>query len=63
MKKKCHDYNKEIKLSKNRIPTRDEIQKIEVLASILKEIDTNKLKKNINNYIAPYFGLIKNDDI
>ena len=26
---------------------------------MLKEIDKDKLKKNINNYIAPHFGLVK----
>ena len=29
------------------------------LANILNEIDKDKLKKNINNYIAPHFGLVQ----
>ncbi len=43
----------------NKIPTQDEVKRFEVLANILKEIDQDKLKKNINNYIAPHFGLVK----
>lgn len=41
------------------IPTKKDTERFEVLAGILKEIDKDKLKKNINNYIAPYFGLVK----
>jgi hypothetical protein len=59
LKKKCRDYNEEMKKNIKRIPTPEEIKRFEVLANILKEIDQDKLKKNINNYIAPYFGLVK----
>ncbi len=59
LKKKCRDYNDEMKKNINKIPTIDEAKRFEVLANILKEIDQDKLKKNINNYIAPYFGLVK----
>jgi hypothetical protein len=59
LKKKCKDYNEELKINTKKIPTVDEIKMFEVLADILKEIDKDKLKKNINNYIAPYFGLDK----
>ncbi len=59
LKKKCRNYNNEMKKNINKIPTADEVKRFEVLASILKEIDQDKLKKNINNYIAPYFGLVK----
>ena len=59
LKKKCREYNKEMKKNVSKIPTMDEIKKFEVLAYIMKEIDTNKLKTNINNYIAPHFGLNK----
>ena len=32
----------------------------ETLSNLLKEkIDQDILKKNINNYIAPHFGLVK----
>ena len=48
-----------MKKNLNKIPTVEEVKKFEVLANILKEIDQDKLKKNINNYIAPYFGLFK----
>ena len=59
LKKKCRDYNNEMKKNASKIPTMDEIKKFEVLAYIMKEIDTDKLKTNINNYIAPHFGLDK----
>ncbi len=59
LKKKCKEYNREMKLNTKKIPTVDEIKRFEVLADILKEIDRDKLKKNINNYIAPYFVLDK----
>ncbi len=42
-----------------KVPTKEEAEIFEVLASILKELDKDKLKKNINNYIAPHFGLVK----
>lgn len=57
LKKKCNEYHKEIKKSSKKIPTREDIEKFEVLNGILKEIDSDKIKKNINNYIAPHFGL------
>ncbi len=59
LKKKCRNYNNEMKKNTNKIPTADEVKRFEVLANILKEIDQDKLKKNINNYIAPHFGLAK----
>ncbi len=59
LKKKCKEYNQEMKRNTKKIPTVDEIKRFEVLADILKEIDRDKLKKNINNYIAPYFVLDK----
>ena len=48
-----------MKKNKKKVPTKDEALRFEVLSSILKEIDTDKLKKNINNYITPHFGLVK----
>jgi cellobiose-specific phosphotransferase system component IIB len=59
LKKKCNDYNKEIKKNTNKIPTYEEMEQFVTLANILNEIDKDKLKKNINNYIAPYFELIR----
>lgn len=59
LKKKCREHNKAMSQNKKKIPTKEEAQRFEVLSSILKEIDKDKLKKNINNYIAPYFGLAK----
>jgi len=59
LKKKCRDHNEEMKKNKKKIPTKEEAQRFEVLSSILKEIDKDKLKKNINNYIAPHFGLVR----
>jgi hypothetical protein len=59
LKKKCREYNEEIKKNVKKIPTKKDAERFEVLAGILKEIDKDKLKKNINNYIAPYFGLVK----
>ena len=59
LKKNCRKYNSEMKKNKNKIPTMDEIKKFEVLANMMKEIDTDKLKTNINNYIAPYFSIVK----
>ena len=59
LKKKCRDYNKEMKKNVKKIPTKEEAERFEVLANILKEIDKDRLKKNINNYIAPHFGLVK----
>ena len=55
--------NKEIynnnTIKEKKIPTKEEALRFEVLSSILKEIDKDKLKKNINKYITPYFGLVK----
>ena len=59
LKKKCREHNEEMKKNKKKVPTKEEAQRFEVLSSILKEIDKDKLKKNINNYIAPHFGLVK----
>jgi len=59
LKKKCRDYNNEMKKNTIKVPTPDEVVRFEALANILKEIDQDKLKKNINNYIAPHFGLLK----
>jgi hypothetical protein len=59
LKKKCREHNKDMSKNKKKIPTKEEALRFEVLSSILKEIDKDKLKKNINNYIAPYFGLVK----
>jgi hypothetical protein len=59
LKKKCRDYNDEMKKNIKKVPTQEEVKRFEVLANILKEIDQDKLKKNINNYIAPHFGLVK----
>ena len=59
LKKKCREYNKEMELNSKKIPTLEETEKFKTLSSILKEIDKDKLRKNINNYIAPYFGLVK----
>ena len=59
LKKKCREYNEEMKRNSKKIPTKQDTERFEVLASILKEIDKDKLKKNINNYIAPHFGLVK----
>jgi len=59
LKKKCKEYNEEMKKNIKKIPTQEEVKRFEVLANILKEIENNKLKKNINNYIAPYFVLNK----
>ena len=59
IKKKIRNYNIEMKKNRNKIPTMDEIKKYEALTSIKKDIDTNKLKTNINTYIGPHFGLVK----
>jgi len=59
LKKKCKEYNEGMKKNTTKIPTTDEIKRFEVLTDISKEIENNKLKKNINNYIAPYFVLNK----
>ncbi len=59
LKKKCRDYNEEMEHNSKKIPTIEETEKFKTLANILKEMDKNKLRKNINNYIAPYFGLDK----
>jgi hypothetical protein len=59
LRKKCRDYNNELKKNTSKIPTADEVIRFEALANILKEMDKDKLKKNINNYIAPHFGLDK----
>ena len=48
-----------MKKNVTKVPTADEVIRFEALANILKEIDQDKLKKNINNYIAPHFGLVK----
>ena len=55
LKKKCRDYNEEMKKNIKKIPTPEEIKRFEVLANILKEIDQDKLKKNINNYIQIFY--------
>ena len=60
LKKKCKDYNREMKKNIKKIPTKEETEIFEVLANILKELDKDSLKKNINNHIAPHFGLVKN---
>ncbi len=59
LKKNCRHYNNEMKKNINKIPTLDEIKKFEALANIMKDIDKDKLKKNINNYVTPHFGLVK----
>jgi hypothetical protein len=59
LRKKCKEYNNEMKKNVTKVPTADEVIRFEALADILKEIDQDKLKKNINNYIAPHFGLVK----
>ncbi len=59
LRKKCRNYNNELKKNISKVPTKKETERFEVLSGILKEIDKDKLKKNINNYIAPYFGLMK----
>jgi len=59
LRKKCREYNNEMKKNVTKVPTADEVIRFEALANILKEIDQDKLKKNINNYIAPHFGLVK----
>jgi hypothetical protein len=59
LKKKCKDYNKEMKKNIKKVPTKEETEIFEVLANILKELDKDSLKKNINNHIAPHFGLVK----
>ena len=58
LKKKCNDYNRTMKKN-SKIPTQYEMEQFILLANILNEIDKDKLKKNINNYIAPHFGLIR----
>ncbi len=55
LKKKCNNYNKEMKKDINKIPTQEEMEQF----IILNEINKYKLKKNINNYIAPHFGLLR----
>ncbi len=59
LKKKCKEYNDEMAKNKDKIPTKEETERFEVLPGLLKEIDKDKLKKNINNYITPYFYLIR----
>ena len=59
LKKKCRNYNNEIKKHKNRIPTMDEMKKFQALIVMMKNIDTNKLNTNINSYIGPHFTLVK----
>ncbi len=59
LKKRCRDYNNEMKKNVAKIPTSEDVERFEALANILKEMDKDKLKKNINNYIAPHFGLVK----
>jgi hypothetical protein len=59
LKKNCRNYNIEVKENTKKIPTMDVIKKFQILTNILKEIDKDKLNKNINNYIAPHFGIIK----
>jgi hypothetical protein len=59
LKKNCRNYNIEVKENTKKIPTMDTIKKFQILTNILKEIDKDKLNKNINNYIAPHFGIIK----
>jgi hypothetical protein len=59
LKKRCRDYNNEMKKNVAKIPTPEDVERFEALANILKEMDKDKLKKNINNYIAQHFGLVK----
>jgi hypothetical protein len=59
LKKKCRDHNNEVKKNKKKILSKDEAERFETLSNLLKEIDKDKLKKSINNYIAPHFGLVK----
>ncbi len=59
LKKKCRDHNEEMKNNKKKILSKDEAERFQTLSNLLKEIDKDKLKKNINNYIAPHFGLVK----
>ncbi len=59
LKKKCKEYNDEMENNKNKIPTKEETERFEVLSAMLKDIDKDKLRKNINNYISPYFYLIR----
>jgi len=65
LKKKCRDYN--IILFKNTktisIITTEDIEKFKLLSNIIKDIDADKIKNNINKYIAPYFDLDKNPKI
>lgn len=59
IKKKFRQYNDELKNDSKKGPSLDDIRKFETITDISKVIDNDKLKKNINNYIAPHFVLDK----
>lgn len=59
LKKKCRDYNIILLTNTKIIPTTEDIEKFKLLYSIIKDIDADKIKNNINKYIAPYFDLDK----
>ncbi len=59
LKKQCRDYNKDLLKNKKTIPTKEDMEKFELLSNIIKDIDADKIKKNVNKYIAPYFDLEK----
>ena len=59
LKKKCRDYNIILLTNTKIIPTTEDIEKFKLLSSIIKDIDADKIKNNINKYIAPYFDLDK----
>jgi len=59
LKTKFKQYNDELKKNTQKRPTNDEIKRFEILTDISREIDNDKLKKSINNYIAPHFVLDK----
>jgi len=63
LKKKCRDYNIILFKNTKTIPTTEDIEKFKLLSSIIKDIDADKIKNNINKYIAPYFDLDKNPKI
>lgn len=44
LKNQCEEYNKRI-INGNEIPERNDIEQFTVLTNILKDIDTDKLKK------------------
>jgi len=59
IKKKFRQYNDELKNDSKKGPSSDDMRKFETITDISKVIDNDKLKKNINNYIAPHFVLDK----